>query len=76
MVAVQVGNKDVVQTREFELLLSKLQLRSFGTINHKEFVAHIKHLRGGIVARCGQSTATAEDVKVKFLHSLFLLSTS
>jgi hypothetical protein len=44
MVTVEMGNKDVVETRKFEPRATHLQLGSFATINHVEFVAHVDHL--------------------------------
>lgn len=50
MVAMQMGNKDGVDGGKPLVGTSKGNLRSFATIDHKKFAAHINDLRGGIMA--------------------------
>ena len=54
MVAMEVGDEDVAETRETESYAAILALRTFATVNHIEFVAQVDNLRCGVVARGGQ----------------------
>ena len=62
MVAVQVGDEDMVQARELQAGFPKLELRPFATINHEKFVPHVEHLRGGDMPRGGQCRTASEDM--------------
>ena len=68
MVAMQMRDKDVSETRETESCSAILALRTLTTINHIEFVSQVDDLRGGIVARRGFCRATSEDMYFKFFH--------
>jgi hypothetical protein len=51
MITMQMGYKDMIKARELQLTLSELQLRTFATIYHKEFIANVHNLRRREVAR-------------------------
>lgn len=54
VVAMQMGDKNMAQAGEFKPGPTHLKLGSFTTIYHEEFVAHVEHLRGGVMTGCGQ----------------------
>ena len=68
VVAVEVGDEDVVEPRELQPTLAQLQLGTLATIYHEKLVAHVEHLRGGIVARGGQGRPAAEDMQFELFH--------
>ena len=55
VVAMQMRDEDVVESREAEACAAILHLSTLTTINHVELVAQVDDLRGGIVACGGQS---------------------
>ena len=57
MVAVQVGDEDVIQPRRTECHTPEPNLTALAAINHERLVAEFQHLTGGGVLECGQGTA-------------------
>ncbi len=55
VIAVQMGNENMVEPAEFGVHLSHLELRSFATVNHVELIAQVYDLRSGEMSCCGQS---------------------
>jgi hypothetical protein len=53
MVAMQVSDKHGADFGETDMRATQLYLRSFSTINQKQFTPHLYHLCRSIVARCG-----------------------
>jgi hypothetical protein len=47
VIAVQMGNENMVEPAEFGVHLSHLELRSFPTVNHVELIAQVYDLRSG-----------------------------
>ena len=68
VVAMEVGDEDVVEPRELQLASTQLHLGAFATIYHEEFVAHVEHLRRGIVACGGQSRPAAKNMQFELFH--------
>ena len=50
MIAVQVGDKDMVQSAKLDMLMAHLHLRALSAINHIQLIPQVDHLRGGQVA--------------------------
>jgi hypothetical protein len=53
MVAMQVSDKHGADFGETDMRATQLYLRSFRTINQKQFTPHLYHLCRSIVTRCG-----------------------
>ena len=53
MVAVQVTNEDVVESRELEPHAAHLELGALATVDHEEVAAHIKYLARRQVSKSG-----------------------
>ena len=68
MVAMQMGYKDAIQARELEFRFAELKLCPLSTIDHKEFVPHIQHLRRREMSGSGQCGTTPKDMQFEFLH--------
>lgn len=58
VVAMKMGDEYMAQAGKFESGPTHLELGSLATIYHKEFVAHVEHLRGRVMTGCGQCRAT------------------
>lgn len=59
MVAVEMGNKDMVQAGKLQARTSKLKLSTFAAINHEQLFAYVHHLRTWVMLHRGQSRTTA-----------------
>ena len=73
MVAVQVGNEDMVEMREFEPGTAHLQLRPLSAVDHIEFFAHIDDLRRGKVAHGGKCRPAAQNRQFELFHDDFFI---
>ena len=68
MVAVEVRDEDVIETREFQMHAPQLQLCPLAAIDHKQAVAEVYHLARGLVTHCGSGGAASEDIDSKLCH--------
>src|SRR5690625_2780261 len=63
MISVQMGNKNMLDSRKFYFIFSQLHLRSFTTINQKNMSFHFQYLSGWM-CRCQWSCRmTSENGK-------------
>jgi hypothetical protein len=60
MITVQMGNKNVPDPLDLDLLPAQLHLRALPAIDQKELVVHVDHLSRGIVSACGRGRPAAE----------------
>ena len=70
MVAVKMGDEDVVDEREMYVSSAQLQLCAFATIYHKEFVANSDNLWTCIVAGGRQCWTTTQYVYFERFHGV------
>ena len=71
MVAMQMGNKHMVQAGELNTHPPHLQLRPLAAINHIQFIAQINDLRRGQMPRRGQSRTASQDMYREICHHIF-----
>jgi hypothetical protein len=55
--------------RELQFAASQLCLNTFGTINHKQFLTDVDHLRGTKMMRSRQSRSASQYSYFKFLQN-------
>ena len=68
VVAMQMRDEDMPQTRKAQSRPAVLALRALATVNHIELVAQVDDLRRGVVARGGECRTAPEDMNFKLLH--------
>ena len=60
VVAVAMGDEDMVELAEFQLIrLKEKDLRGLATVQHEELFMDVQDLRGREMARCGEGGAAA-----------------
>lgn len=68
MITMQMGDKDVSQPSEVQLVASELDLCSLTAVYHVELFAYVEHLGGVEVPGGGECRTASENVQVKFFH--------
>ena len=68
MVAMHVTDKDGIQLREMNVRAAELHLSTFTTINHEALAPHLNELRGSVMFKSRQRTATPQNMYLKRFH--------
>lgn len=70
MVAVEMRDKHMVETRKFQPHAPELQLRALAAVNHEELVAEVHHLARRLVASRRRGRTASEYVDLEFCHNI------
>lgn len=71
MVAMHVGDEDGIELGEMNMGATELHLCSFSAIHHKALASHLYELRGGVMLKGGQRTATPQNMYLKWFQNFY-----
>lgn len=71
MITMHVGDEDGIELGEMNMGAAELHLCSFSAIHHKALASHLYELRGGVMLKGGQRTATPQNMYLKWFQNFY-----
>ena len=71
MVAMHVGDEDGIELGEMNMGTTELHLCALATIYHIALSPHLYELRGGVMLKGGQRTATPQNMYLKWFQNFY-----
>ena len=71
MVAMHVGDEDGIALGETKMGAAARRLCSFSASYHKALASHLYELRGGVMLKGGQRTATPQNMYLKWFQNFY-----